>query len=334
MGPRMKTIWIISDGLPGHFNQSIGLSEAIQSRFKHEATTIDVRLKYKALRSLMRFIANYLPWLVGQETLSFFYQHSEIPSNKPDLIISAGGNTLFANIALSKAYQANNIFSGTIKGYNSHLLDKVFTVVPIKGIKNNVVLDLPPANIKPGSENQDKPFYTLLIGGDGAGYAYTDTDWKQLVMAITDIARRDNITWKITTSRRTGNSVEELLRQALEEAAVDGAVVDEAIWFSSNPQKVVKRFLEEGQIIFCSEDSLTMVSEAIYAHKPVVTLQPQIMKPEENDSMALEKYQHKQFIIRTPIASLSLQKFEKERFCKTYPDIQKQIADVVAALWS
>jgi len=321
----MNTIWILSDGLPGHFNQSIGLSEAIQLRYKHQVIIVDVQLKYKVLRALMRFIANYLPGLLDKKVFSFFYQHSEIPSIKPILIISAGGNTLFANIVLSRIHKVNNIFSGTLKGYNNRLLTKVFTVVPIKGnISNNVVLDLPPANINPGAKNNDQPYYTLLIGGNGAGYSYTDSDWKQLAQAIIEIAKRDNILWKITTSRRTGDRVEELLRQALNDT-----VVDEAIWFSSNPQKVVKRFLDDGRVIFCTEDSLTMVSEAIYAHKPVVTLQPQAMKSEENDYMALEKYQYKQFIVRAPIVTLSLQGFEKHRFCKNYPDIRAQIANEV-----
>lgn len=328
----MKTVWILSDGLPGHFNQSIGLSEAIQSRFNHEVISIDIKLKYKTLRALMRFIANSLPWLVREKTFSFFYEHSELPTKKPDLIISAGGNTLFANIALSKAFGVNNIFSGTLKAYNSRLLSKVFTVVPIKGINNNVVLDLPPANIKAGSKKRGQACYTLLIGGDGAGYSYTDSDWNQLAKTVIEIAQRDNISWKITTSRRTGKRVEELLKQMLNEGSVD--LIDEAVWFSSNPQKVVKRFLDEGQVIFCTEDSLTMVSEAIYAHKPVVTLQPQVMNPEENDSMALEKYQQKKFIVRSPIFSLSQQGFEKNRFCTKYPDVQKQIADAVAVLWS
>lgn len=324
----MKTIWMLSDGLPGHFNQSIGLSKAIQSRFEHDLIRIDIRLKSKVFRSLMRFITNYLPWLIGRRLFTLFYQHNEMPLKNPSLIISAGGNTLFANIALSKVLKVNNIYSGTLKGYKSHLISKVFTVVAIKGITNNVVLDLPPANISAISGTHDQPFYTLLVGGDGAGYTFSEIDWQQLVIAISEIAQRNNIKWKITTSRRTGETVEKQLRQML-----NTDLVDEVVWFSSNPQKVVKRFLAEGQVIFCTEDSLTMISEAIYAHKPVVTLQPQLMKPEENDYQALEKYQQRQFIIRTPIATLSLLDLNKDKFCNKYPDVEEQIVNAVSELW-
>lgn len=320
----METVWIISDGLPGHYNQSIGLSNAMQSRFKYKVIVIDVQLKYKAVRSLMRLIANFFPYLVGTSSFSLFYQHGELPPKKPNLIISAGGNTLFANIALSKSYGVNNIHSGTLKHYKSDLIDKVFTVVPLKDVSNNVVLDLPPANICQGKTTSAQPYYTLLIGGDGAGYLYTDSDWKQLALAIVEIAKRDSISWKITTSRRTGKIVEEQLSNHIDEK-----VINEVVWFSSNPQKVVKRFLEEGRVIFCTEDSLTMVSEAIYAHKPVVTLQPKIMKPEKNDFLALEKYQKKKFIIRASISDLASQVFDKDKFCNSYPDIQAQIVKAI-----
>ncbi len=322
-----KTVWILSDGLAGHYNQSIGISQALQQAFKHEPHIIHIKLKYKFLRSIMRLIANRFPQLFSLRLFSFFYKHGLLPTQHPSLIISAGGNTLFANIALSTIYHCPNVFSGTLKGYRGSNLNKVFTVTPLSGIGNNIVLDLPPANIPSPSASTIKntqPYYALLIGGDGAGYKYTQNDWSQLAEAMATIAKRDNITWKITTSRRTGELAEQQLQTRLKDE-----YLSEAIWFSSNPQKVVKRFLDESRVIFCTEDSLTMVSEAIYAHKPAVTLQPQSMQPDDNDSKALDKYQHKRFIIRSPIAQMHQQKFDRERFCERYPDVQTQIADAI-----
>lgn len=322
-----KTVWILSDGLAGHYNQSIGISNALQTRMPHEAVIINIRLKYKFLRSLMRLIANHLPFLLGYRSLSFFYQHDTLPQTIPSLIISAGGNTLFANIALSKITDQTNSFSGTLKGYHSQSITTVFTVTPLKNAPNNTVLDLPPANTGAAeSNNPIKPFYTLLIGGDGAGYIYSDQDWAQLAQAMSSIAQRDNITWKVTTSRRTGETVERKLESLLSKDCIA-----EAIWYSSNPQKVVKRFLAEGQVIFCTEDSLTMVSEAIYAHKPAVTLQPKVMNPDSNDAQALDKYQSKKYIIRCPIAELHSTSVEADLFCKTYPDIPNQIASALVS---
>lgn len=320
-----KTVWILSDGLAGHYNQSIGVSHALQAQHPHEAIIINIRLKYKFLRSLMRLIANRLPFLLGYKSFSFFYQHDALPPTPPTLVISAGGNTLFANIALSKATRKPNTFSGTLKGYHFSNISQVFTVTPLRHVPNNTALDLPPANIAPPSNTaESQPFYTLLIGGDGAGYEYTNDDWSLLGQAMALIAKRDNITWKVTTSRRTGQAVEESLQSLL-----PNDCIAEAVWFASNPQKVVKRFLSEGRVIFCTEDSLTMVSEAIYAHKPAVTLQPKIMNPDNNDAQALDKYQTKQFIIRCPIAELQQTSFSADQFCSTYPNIKDQIANAL-----
>ena len=321
------TIWILSDGLAGHYNQSVGISNALQPRMNCEPHTIHIHLKFKFLRFLMRIIANKLPLLLNKKVFNFFYTHDAPSDQKPTLIISAGGNTLFANIALGKEYSATNVFSGTLKGYEKSRLSKVFTVTPLNNVKNNVVLDLPPANTQTSTNSEaieQQPYYALLIGGDGAGYKYTEDDWKQLAQAMKTIAERDKITWKVTTSRRTGEIAETQLKTHLKEE-----IATEAIWFSTNPQKVVKRFLNESQIIFCTEDSLTMVSEAIYAHKPVVTLQPKIMNPVDNDSKALDKYQLKQFIIRSSIALLHQAPLNQTSFCKSYPNIQKQISDEI-----
>lgn len=320
----METIWIISDGLPGHYNQSIAIGKAIQTYLKYDVIVIDVRLKYKILRHPMRLLANYFPFLLGEKTFSLFYQHSNTPTKKPHFIISTGGNTIFANISLSKSYSTKNIYSGTLKHYRNNLIDKIFTVTPLENTHNNVVLDLPPANVKNNNNTKDYPYYALLIGGNGAGYLYTKSDWQQLALAIQKIAHRDKILWMITTSRRTGREAEVLLKRYL-----DNKIIKEIVWFSSGPRKVVNCYLQKSRIIFCTEDSLTMISESIYAHKPVFTIQPEKANPDKNDALALEKYQKLKFIIRSSIANLSHQKINQNMFCSQYPDIQSQIITAI-----
>ena len=322
-----KTVWLLSDGLAGHYNQSIGICNAIQSHLPDKPLIINVRIRYKLLRPLMRLIANRAPQLLGLKAFSFFYKHEPLPSTIPKLIISAGGNTLFSNISLSAAYQATNIFSGTLKGYEPSHVSKIFTVTPLRTSRNNIILDLPPANIQQFSNSKPtnpKPCYALLIGGNGAGYQYTEQDWRQLSTAMEIIAKRDKITWQLTTSRRTGKEIEQLLK-----SIINKEILTEAIWFSLSPQKVINRFLKESRTIFCTEDSLTMVSEAIYSHKPVVTLQPESMRPDNNDAQALNKYKEKKFIIRSPIKQLQHQKLDESLFCQNFPDVQKQIVDAI-----
>lgn len=321
-------IWVLSDGLPGHVNQSIGISKALQSELPHERVTISFQLRFKILRPFMRALANFFPLLLNRLTLKLFYRHDPLPPGMPVLILSAGGNTLFANVAIARIYGTSNVFSGTTKGYRHKLVRLIFTVSPLGDTTNNVVLDLPPANFSAATEvKQVKPFkrpYAMLIGGEGAGYHYQSVDWQLLAAALGKISQREGVSWLLTTSRRTGEKSESLLR-----TAVPCECCEKAIWYATKPAKVVKTFLSECEAVFCTEDSLTMVSEAIYSHKPVITLQPEVMQPESNDAEALKKYEELGFIRRLKITELADFSVSEQEFCQTYPDINAQIRQAV-----
>ena len=335
-------VWILSDGLPGHFNQSYGISEALNAQHTLNISTVDLHLRHKLLRPLMRAIAKKGSDKIIEFFLPIFYNFS-LPSNKPALIISAGGNSLYANIALSKLKHSINCFSGTLKGYPNHLINIVFTVTPIKQCKNNIVLDLPPAKgsikFKPGlkitgatgtqekQEAPEKKFYALLIGGEGAGYQYQKSDWLKLASEINHIAKKDNIQWLITTSRRTGHETETILADN-----INKTIIKQAVWYGVKPEKVVHSFLMRAHKIFCTEDSLSMVSEAIYSEKPVLTLQPEIFSPDENDSHALDQYQNRGFICRSPISQLSAMHQSDFKFTENYPQIDKEICKALLPL--
>ena len=325
---QVLSIWILSDGLPGHVNQSLGISKALVEEFPHDHVMLTFTLRHKLLRPLMRLLANFFPFFLTRFTLSLFYRYGSLPTSAPALIISAGGNTLFASAAVANIYHAPNVFSGTSKGYRHSLLSLIFTVTPLNNSRNNVVLDLPPSNIDAAAGGKSKgstsPLYALLIGGDGAGYHYKESDWQVLAEALQVISQRDGSKWLLTTSRRTGEKSEILFNSQLAPE-----ICERAVWYATKPAKVVKQFLQECDAVFCTEDSLTMVSEAIYAHKPVITLQPEVIQPDANDAMALKKYSDLGFIQRVRITELPQFVLSDQVFCENYPDIKKQIVQAV-----
>lgn len=102
---RKLKVWCLSDGIPGHFNQSKGLIKALEHGFEVEVQWIESRLKARFLRRLMRKLLNknvqrYSKWI---EKL----YSTEIAAARelPDMIISTGGNTAYINIALSQRYR-------------------------------------------------------------------------------------------------------------------------------------------------------------------------------------------------------------------------------------
>ena len=305
--PRPLSIWLISDGLPGHYNPSLGILHAIGRYRDVQHKTIETRLRSKMLRPLMRYLVNYMPGLCPG-LLRLFYRYDSLPQGIPDLIISGGGNTLFFNAAIGGMFkQAKNVINGTLKHYNPKRFFRIFTVVPLESVDNNVVLDLPPANITGSQESRtqktpadvNEKLYCLLVGGDGAGYRYSENDWTRLAEGISRLSVEFGTQWLITTSRRTGRQAEHILEDAIRESAIR-----EVVWFAKQPARVVQRFLESASRVFCTEDSLTMVSEAIFSEKPVCTLLPDAVSPTENDRLALERYARKGYIQRINITDL------------------------------
>jgi len=269
----------------------------------------------------MRYLVNTLPHKLLIPTLPVFYRiNGDYKNYHNPIIISSGGNTLYASIVLKSLTGGLNLYSGSPKQFNPSMIDLIYTVVPIPNLANNVVLDLPPVNIEKIMPRSSANIYTLLIGGNGAGYQYSKKDWAILVTAIKEIAFSHNIKWLITTSRRSGVFIEELLDQLNEPS-----VIEELTLYGRKPEKVMSRYLQEAEVIFCTEDSLTMVSEAIYSGKKVYTLHPKVYQPDQNDANALEKYDSSGFIERHPIESIGDVSVNKKKLIQVLPNINKQI---------
>ncbi len=326
-------VWIISDTLPGHYNQSMGIVNALREYENVTFNTVEITLQSKLFRSLLRWAANH-KFRFNNTLLKTLFHLPKLPDRTPDIVISAGGNTLFATIALGQKFNATKVFSGTLKGYRSSLLDVVFSVTPLvstnQPVDNNIVLDLPPSNIsdiEDLSVKQPPYVFACLIGGDGAGYRYDQTDWQDLVSLLAAIQSRYPCQWLISTSRRTGIEAERILDKAIKASTIQ-PYIDELILYASNPKKVIQSWLQQANALFTTEDSLTMVAESIVSRKPVFTLQPRHVRPDHNDAAALNKYHQKGLIQRLKLHSATSPKFDPTGKINL-PDIQRQIHQAI-----
>lgn len=298
-GANEPVVWLLSDGAPGHVSQSQGLVDAI-GRFRPlRVETVVLTVRRAWLKSLGRWLVNGLP-LQGQALLRLVYA-IDLPLGRPDLIVSSGGNTLLANVLLSRQFGTPNLYSGTLKRYRHGLFSTVYTVVPLS-VPNNVVLSLPPvpANLAQPLAPGEAGVAAVLIGGDGAGYRYTAVDWRALAQQLNALGRARGWRWLITTSRRTGAEAEAILAQAL---APD--VIAELVLWGREPRKVVRQFLERSECVVVTEDSLTMVAEAIYSGRPVCAVSPPVAQPDGNDGAALQAYVARGLLTRAAVAELA-----------------------------
>ncbi|HEY9190988.1 MAG TPA: ELM1/GtrOC1 family putative glycosyltransferase [Sulfurovum sp.] len=312
----MKKVLILSDGRPGHFNQSLAVAEAIKGMDEAEVKYIEIKVK-KMGKYLLRTLLNTG---FGQKLckkgrflkfISLFYE-GYTWDQKPDIIISAGKDTSLLNALLALSYGSKNFFIGHPKKLDHHLFTAILTVLDL-GYDNQIILDVAPTrsysgDLKEFAKKYDLDpqgeYYTLLIGGDGSGYQFDEEDIEQLIAFVN--ATADKVKWLVTTSRRTPVAYEEKMAKEMKAECF--------IAYHQDPQKVVAGFLELSRAVFVTEESASMVSEGVASRKPVVTLAPKIHVADKNYQKILEKFLIQNRIRRVEISRLEKFKIDLETF--------------------
>jgi len=302
----LKKLLILSDGRPGHFNQSLAVAEAIKGLYGVEVTYINIKVKRLA-KYFLRILLNstirrqLFGGKFSLKIIQMFYGGYEWVE-RPDIIISAGKDTSLLNAMLALMHGSKNFFIGYPKKLDNHLFTSILTVLDL-GFDNQIVLDVAPTRPYDGDlmafttrYNLDPhyKYYTLLIGGDGSGYKFDEEDIEQLITFVNSTA--DKVKWLITTSRRTAASYEGKMEKEMQAECF--------IAFNKNPQKVVAGFLELSSAVFVTEESASMVSEAIASKNPVVTLVPKYHNSDKNYQKILQKFSTEKRIQRIEISKL------------------------------
>lgn len=273
-----RVVWIISEGSPGHISQSEGLVAALARRIDLESTLIETRPRLNGFaRRLVRL------WM-GCFGLSdhFIRQrlHCDFPASAtpPDLIVTSGGKAVFAARGLALKTGAPLVFLGERKPYASGWFHTVLTPSPFECGTNDVPIEMIPTGITPEKaataadawpERPPGPLWAMIIGGSSASHHYTAGDWKSLAEDMNSLAEGHGIRWLASTSRRTGAAAEAVLREHL-----DPESIARAVWWAQNPEKLMAAFLGSSEWVFVTQDSVTMVTEAVASGRPVVVTMP------------------------------------------------------------
>lgn len=328
-------ILCIRDDKPGHYNQSEGLLLSLKILFPDvQVEYCDVEIKSKLSRKFLRFLLNHFTTFFQSKSnikyMRYFYKKYNFPINTPDIIISTGGNTSNINAWFAYVYNAKNILNGGLRGLNEEHFTIVTTVLDL-GYKNQCILDVAPNTIttkqleieankfvlKHHLEKGTR-YFTLLIGGEGAGYSYNNDFYEKLADNIIKLSHKYNIKWLISTSRRTPVDVENILKEKLQ------YVCDYFVAYHENPEKILLPFLGLSSAVFVTEESASMISEAISARKPVYTLQPQIFYKDKNYQKLMKKFEDAHKIERLTLKGV----FEIEKdFSLLKEDCSKLIAE-------
>ena len=292
---------ILSDDRPGHFNQSKGVVNLISEDIDLEYTVFSSKLKLHFLRSpsklYQKFLAKNFNKTNAKKIIKIF-QYVDLKNF--DLLISSGGNTIYHSAALSNLFKIKNIHIGSIKDINLTNFEAHITTDAVINSPNNIVTDLAPTRFKPDVKEKIKSNKSLfLLGGNGAGYLYDESDWKNLINNIKDFVETKNISPIIVTSRRTNKIHESLIFDEMYTISDNASV-----WFHKTRENAdLNSIFRMVDAIYVSEDSATMTTEAISSGLPVFTLYPKSFNPLEKFNQQLKKYEAMKLIKRMSFKS-------------------------------
>jgi mitochondrial fission protein ELM1 len=287
----MKAL-ILSDGIPGHFNQSIGIASLISEEIPIKYEIVESKLTFNIFRSLFMQYQKFLAKKFNDKNArKIINMHQKICVDDIDLIISCGKKVAYHSAAISKVASIINIHAGSVTNIDLKNFSVHITGEAVENSPNNVSSVIAPTKYKPVIRKSKKTNKVLfLIGGDGAGYKFTDKDWINLVENI----KKNKMIPIVITSRRTNKSHENLLINELKNISDENSV-----WYHKSNIKIdLNRLYLDVDCIYVTEESATMATEAISSGLPVYTLYPELANPSQFFVTHLLKYEKLNFIKR------------------------------------
>lgn len=286
---RKLEVLLLSDGRPGHYHLAEGVVAALGRLAELHVRRLEIRpVKWVPHRFLARLLESRS--ISPTALLRLGYGLSPSAVGRADVVVSAGGDTLLANAAAARLTGAQNIFCGTLR----KLGPESFTLIVSsyrrhKGLPRHLVA-LKPNKMDPDALGRPRqvPHYGpahpprlagLLIGGDSGFFHYTPAEWDRLLGFAGELSRAWGTRWLLSTSRRTSPHAAE----AAARLARDRSVVEEFIDYRSAGPGTLPQIFGKVEVVLCTEDSSTMISEAVSLRLPVIGVSParHAFKPEE-----------------------------------------------------
>ena len=276
-------ILLVDEGSAGHSAQSMALAESIRST--NRSVTVSKRVVGKHFSGIQRGVIRAIMGRNGKRVPQFLERSIEAANGSklanlqgpPDLIISSGGKSVFLGRVLANRFDVPYIFVGERKPYPATWFHTVFTPSAQECAANDCRIELIPTGVTPEKARQGATDYNvpsgslwaMIVGGNSKSHRFQENDWKTLAQEMNELAARWSIRWLLTTSRRTGTEAEQVLKNYL-----DPDSVADAVWWSESPRKLMLAFLGSSEQVFVTQDSVTMVTEAISSGRPVSVISP------------------------------------------------------------
>ena len=307
----LKVIFL-ADTRPGHYHLAEGVIAALQRLRPVEVTRILVHRRWivptRWLRRRINAESFYPPRMLR---MAYRIDAESLP--KADLVVSAGGETQMPNICVTRFLAVPNIFCGSLlRGLGPENFSLVISSYDRDAGSPRHMVVLKPSSIDPEALGRTAtvPRYGpdrhprlagLLIGGNAGPFRYRRGEWERLLDFARGLSKAWGTRWLVSTSRRTPDFV----AGRVAELAKNDSVIAHFIDYRTAGPGTLPDVFRKAEVIVCTEDSSTMVSEAVSARLPVVGVAPDAHQFTDEESA------YREFLVRNnwcrvlPIASLT-----------------------------
>lgn len=283
-------ILVLSDGKPGHYNQSLGIIDRLDNV---NAQVIQLKFKKKWRDNLIRvfgylfggtkipdkLIIAILKWGLDKSSADEILRVKDF-----DIILSTGSSVASLNLLLGKLIKAKTVVCTRpsplgVKHFDLAILPEHSR--PRK-IPNNVVMTFGvPNRVTPesariaGTELLEKinvsarSIIGVLLGGDDPYYRITADMVSDLVDILLQVCEQIDAQIALTTSRRTSNQIEDILGLKLRCHPLCCLFVSAKENVQGN---IVQGIIGISELTIVTEDSFSMVCESASSGKKTLIL--------------------------------------------------------------
>jgi hypothetical protein len=245
-GTSGKTILVLSDGKPGHVNQSIALARHLGCPF--ETVRVDFRNRpFKLLSYLLDRVGVYLPSLLRWDPS---------PEGPFSAVVSAGSETYYGNKILARRHNVPSVAIMLPQGYRLDfdlIIAQDHDSPPVK--KNILTLPVNLCRVEPMGvfrPREGERYAALVVGGPNRVFGFDRDRFREALDAI--FSGFPDFRIVVATSRRTPAEIErEIERYPFEERFL----------YSRNPVNPIPDFLSACEHVLITADSTSMISEAV-----------------------------------------------------------------------
>ena len=235
------TIWRFVDGKRGHENQTLGVVNNLSKQADTEVYNV----------SVSDFQSSNGAGLWSFRRMTF-------PQNQPDLLIGAGSATHLPMLKVRRSTKAITVVLMAPSIFVRRFFD--LCIIPdhdqIRG--SNVITTCGALTaIQPGGTH-DFSRGLILLGGPSSHFAW---DSPSILQAIEEIVGQyPEISWTLSDSRRTPPELSKQLQEHVLEHSLTNCDVHS---WSELPEGWLPEKLAESGVVWVSEDSVSMIYEAI-----------------------------------------------------------------------